>query len=293
MSDDPYALLGVARDATPAQLKAAYRKLHPDVNPGDRTAEDRFKRVSAAHDLLSDPEKRARFDRGEIDASGAERAPPRRQQSGAGGARFEDIFDGEDLLAELFGRGAGGRPGGQAGTRLRGGDVEGRLALDFLDAVNGATKRLRLPDGSMVEVKVPPGTQDGQVLRLRGKGGAGLGGGPAGDLLVTVEVGGHHRFTRHGDDIHLDLDVSLPEAVLGGRVEVPTPAGAVMLAVPAGSNSGTVLRLKGRGVPRADGSRGDAFATLRVVLPEGRDAELEAFLRGWKAGRAHDPRRGG
>jgi len=239
--------------------------------------------------------------RGEIDASGAER-PQRthfyRDFAGqadtgphayASDAGFADLADADDLLAGLFGR-AGTRGGPR--MRMRGGDLRGRLALDFLEAVNGTTKRLTLPDGSTLDVTVPPGTRDGQVLRLRGKGGAGIGGGPAGDLLVEVEVGPHRRFTRKGDNIHFELPVSLPEAVLGGRIEAPTPAGPVAVAVPRGSNTGTVLRLKGRGVPRPDGSRGDAYATLRIVLPERPDAELEAFAARWTAGKAHDPRAG-
>ena len=179
-----------------------------------------------------------------------------------------------------------------ARMRMRGGDLHGRLVLDFLDAVNGATKRLTLPDGSTVDVTVPPGTRDGQVLRLRGKGEAGIGGGPAGDLLVEVEVGPHHHFTRKGDDIHFELPVSLTEAVLGGRVEAPTPAGTVAVSIPKGSNTGTVLRLKGRGVPRHGGTRGDAYATLRVMLPDRPDPELEAFAAGWETGKAHNPRAG-
>jgi DnaJ-class molecular chaperone len=305
MSDNPYDILGVKPDASAEQIRGAYRrlarKLHPDLNPGDRAAEERFKRVSAAHDLLGDPDKRARFDRGEIDASGAER-PQRthfyRDLAGHAGsgphayasdAGFADLADADDLLAGLFGR-AGTRSG--ARMRMRGGDLRGRLALDFLEAVNGTTKRLTLPDGSTLDVTVPPGTRDGQVLRLRGKGGAGIGGGPAGDLLVEVEVGPHRRFTRKGDDIHFELPVSLPEAVLGGRIEAPTPAGPVSVTIPKGANTGTVLRLKGRGVPRPDGSRGDAYATLRVVLPDRPDPELEAFAARWAAGKAHDPRAG-
>jgi DnaJ-class molecular chaperone len=175
---------------------------------------------------------------------------------------------------------------------MRGQDIQGRLALDFLDAVNGATQRLTLPDGSTVDVAVPPGTRDGQVLRLRGKGTPGIGGGPPGDLLVEIEVGGHAHFTRKGDDIHLDLPVSLREAVLGGRVEAPTPAGAVMVNVPKASNTGSVLRLRGRGVKRADGTAGDCYVTLQVVLPDGPDPALEAFVEGWEAGKAHDPRAG-
>jgi DnaJ-class molecular chaperone len=307
MSETPYDILGVKRDATQDEIRSAYRrlarKLHPDLNPGDRTAEERFKQVSAAHDLLGDPDKRARFDRGEIDASGAEQPQQTHfyrdftggagpgQHSYASDAGFADMMDTDDLLAELLGRGK--RTGGRgAGMRMRGGDLRGQLALDFLEAVNGTTKRLTLPDGSTVDVTVPPGTRDGQVLRLRGKGGTGIGGGPAGDLLVEVEVGSHRHFTRKGDDIHFELPVSLPEAVLGGRVEAPTPAGPVAVTIPKGSNTGTVLRLKGRGVRRPDGSHGDAFATLRIVLPDRSDPELEAFAARWEGGKAHNPRAG-
>jgi DnaJ-class molecular chaperone len=307
MTETPYDILGVKRDATQEQIRSAYRKLarklHPDLNPGDRTAEERFKQVSAAHDLLGDPEKRARFDRGEIDASGAERpqqthfyrdfagGPGPGPHPYASDAGFADMMDADDLLAELFG--GGGRTGGRgARMRTRGGDLRGQLALDFLDAVNGTTKRLTLPDGSTVDVTVPPGTRDGQVLRLRGKGGAGIGGGAAGDLLVEVEVGSHRHFTRKGDDIHFELPVSLPEAVLGARVEAPTPAGPVAVSIPKGSNTGSVLRLRGRGVPRPDGSRGDAYATLRIVLPDRPDPELEAFAARWAGGKAHNPRAG-
>jgi DnaJ-class molecular chaperone len=303
-TETPYDILGVKRDATQEQIRGAYRrlarKLHPDLNPGDRTAEERFKQVSAAHDLLGDPDKRARFDRGEIDASGAEQPQQthfyrdfaggtgRGQHPDPSDAGFADMMDTDDLLAELFGRSsARGRR-----TRMRGGDLRGQLVLDFLEAVNGTTKRLTLPDGTTLDVTVPPGTRDGQVLRLRGKGGTGLGGGTPGDLLVEVEVGSHRHFTRKGDDIYLELPVSLPEAVLGGRVEAPTPTGPVAVTIPKGSNTGTVLRLRGRGVRRPDGSRGDAYATLRIVLPDRSDPELEAFAARWTGGKAHNPRVG-
>jgi len=303
LAEDPYGVLGVARDASQDAIRKAYRKLarklHPDLNPGDKAAEDKFKAVSAAYDIIGDAEKRGRYDRGEIDASGAERPPPQEhfyrdfagQQgpyTGAAGG-FEDILD-DDLIAQLFGRGGGRRGGGN--IRMRGQDVRGRLALDFLDAVNGATKRLTLPDGTTVDVTVPAGTRDGQVLRLRGKGEPGLGGGPNGDLLVEIEVGEHRHFTRKGDDIHLDLPISLREAVLGGRVEVPTPAGAVMVNVPKGSNTGSVLRLRGRGVKRSDGTAGDCYVTLQVTLPDAPDPALQAFVESWESGKEYDPRKG-
>jgi DnaJ-class molecular chaperone len=306
MTDDPYAALGVKRDATQDEIRRAYRTLarkhHPDLNPGDKAAEEAFKRIGAANDLLSDTEKRARFDRGEIDAAGQEKPQPHyyRDFADAGGpqgyasdAGYADMADADEILSELFGRRAGrGARGGGGAFRMRGNDLHGRLALDFLEAVNGAKKRVTLPEGETVDVTVPPGTRDGQVLRLRGKGSPGLGGGPAGDLLVEVQVGEHRHYSRKDDDILLDLPVTLPEAVLGGRIQVPTPAGAVMVSVPKGSNTGTVLRLKGRGVPRADGSRGDAYVTLRIVLPDQPDAALEAFAEGWQAGRAQEPRAG-
>lgn len=293
MSDDPYATLGVKRDATAEEIRAAYRRLarqhHPDLNPGDRAAEERFKRANAANDLLGDPGKRARFDRGEIDASGQERPPPRYYkdfeegpEAYASDSGYADMAEADDILAAMFGR--------TRGFRMPGGDVAGTLAIGFLDAVNGATKRLALPDGSTVDVTVPAGVRDGQVLRLRGKGRPGIGGGPTGDLLVAIAVGTHPLYTRDGDDIRFELPVGVTEAVLGARVTVPTPAGEVVVTVPRGSNSGTVLRLRGRGVKRADGTAGDAFATLRLVLPDQPDAELEAFAERWAAGRAFDPR---
>ncbi len=302
MSADPYDVLGVKRDASAEDIRKAYRALarkhHPDLNPGDKKAEERFKAVSAANDLLGDAEKRARFDRGEIDASGAERPPPRYYRDHAAEsssydseAGFADMMDEDELLGALFGRGARRRQGGGQ-FHMKGGDIHARLEIEFLEAVNGATKRVTLPDGAVVDVTVPPGTREGQVLRLRGKGTPGLGSGAPGDLLVEVMVGQHRHFTRRDDDILLDLPVTLTEAVLGARVEVPTPAGAVAMKVPKGSNTGTVLRLRGRGVLRKDGTRGDAFATLRIVLPDAPDAELEAFAESWEAGKAQNPRLG-
>jgi DnaJ-class molecular chaperone len=299
VSEDPYSVLGVKRDATSDEIRTAYRKLaktlHPDLNPGDREAEEKFKAVSAAYDVVGDPEKRARYDRGEIDASGNERPRERyyrdfhghgaetHSYSTSGG--FADFADSEDILREIFGRGSEGR------VRLRGQDVLYRLPVEFLEAVNGATKRISMPDGGSIDVTIPGGTRDEQMLRLRGKGGPGLGGGPPGDALVKIEVQPHKFFTRKDDDIHLELPISLPEAVLGAKLDVPTPTGTVRMTIPKAANTGRVLRLKGKGAARADGSHGDQYVTLKVVLPEALDPEIEEFAARWPAGQRHNPRR--
>jgi DnaJ-class molecular chaperone len=294
---DPYETLGVKRDASQEEIRAAYRKLakelHPDLNPGDKEAEEKFKIVSAAYDILGDAEKRARFDRGEIDASGAERPrePYYRDFHRAGAqehpygssAGFEDFGD---IFSDLF----GGAEGGRTRFRMPGGDVHYGLPVEFLEAANGATKRISLPDGSTLDVNIPLGTADGQVLRLRGKGAAGIGGGPPGDALVTISVRPHPFFTRKGDDIELVLPVTLREAVLGAQLEVPTPTGRVRMTIPKGASSGTRLRLRGKGVSRRDGSRGDEYVVLSVVLPDRPDPELEAFVERWSAGQSQNPR---
>ena len=292
MATDPYSTLGVNKDATQADIQKAYRrlakKLHPDLNPGDKTAEDKFKDVSVAYDLLNDPDKRARFDRGEIDASGNER--PRQQYyrdfadqggwsaytSNAGFSDFGEYAGTEDILSEIFGR------ADRAGRRRRGQDVHYHLDLSFLDAVNGGKQSIVLPDGATLDVNIPPGMRDGQILRLKGKGRPAAGDGPPGDALIEISVQPHPYFTRKGDDICLDLPISLKEAVLGGKVKVPTPSGTVTASVPKWSNTGRVLRLKGRGVARADGSKGDEYVTLKLVLPQRPDRELERFLAQWQ-----------
>jgi DnaJ-class molecular chaperone len=295
---DPYEILGVARSATAEEIQKAYRrlakKLHPDLNPGDRKSEERFKEVSAAYALLSDAEKRRQFDSGEIDASGAERPRERYYRDfaaeGAAGHPYEnsagyaDFTEGDDIFSELLRRHA------QEARRAPGRDVIYRLPVDFLDAVNGATKRISLSDGGSLELAIPPGVQEGQVLRLRGKGAPSPGEGEPGDALVEILINPHRFFTRQGDDIHLDLPVTLAEAALGGQVRVPTPTGSVILTVPKGSNTGAVLRLKGKGVPRP-GGRGDEFARLKVMLPIEPNPELEAFLAKWAPGPDYDPRR--
>jgi DnaJ-class molecular chaperone len=299
VSEDPYAILGIKREATQDEIRTAYRqlakKLHPDLNPGDKQAEAKFKQVSAAYDLLGDPEKRGRYDRGEIDMSGAERPRERyyRNFHGAGAQEhpysssggFADFIEDEDILAELLRRG-----GGRSRVHIRGPDVHYRLAVDFMEAVNGATRRITMPDGSTLDVIIPAGTRDRQILRLRGKGGAGMGEGPSGDALVEIDVRPHKFFIRKDDDIHLELPVTLPEAVLGAKLDVPTPSGAVRMTVPKGANTGTVLRLKGKGVPRSDGGSGDEYVTLKIVLPDELDSEIEGFARRWQAGQSQNPR---
>lgn len=295
---DPYEILGVERTASPDEIQKAYRrlakKLHPDLNPGNKEAEESFKEVASAYGLLSDADKRRRFDSGEIDASGAERPRERFYRDFAGEhaagnpyenpSAFADLADVDDLLAELLGRQA------RQARRARGRDLHYRLSIEFLDAVNGATQRLTLPEGGTLDVTVPPGIQAGQMLRLRGKGAPSPGEGEPGDALVEISIKPHPFFTRQGDDIHLELPVTLAEAALGARIRVPTPAGPVMLTVPKGSNTGTILRLKGKGV-QGRGGPGDELVKLKVMLPTEPDFELEAFLANWKPGAHYDPRR--
>jgi len=295
--EDPYDVLGVDRSASLEDIRKAYRglakKLHPDLNPGNRDAEARFKEVASAHDLLSDKEKRQRYDDGEIDATGAER--PRQRfykdyatQSGSpygNASGFADFAESDDILAEFL------RQQAHARANARGPDLSYRLPVEFLDAVNGGTIRLDLPQGGTLDVKIPPGIGDGRVLRLRGKGGPGLGKGEAGDALVEISIRPHRFFTREGDDIHVEIPVTLTEAVLGGRINVPTPSGPVTMTVPKHSNTGSVLRLKGKGVSRPAGGHGDEFVKLKVMLPDKSDPELDAFVSNWEAGKSYDPRR--
>jgi DnaJ-class molecular chaperone len=300
MNQNPYELLGVKPDANQKEIQSAFRKLakkfHPDLNPGDKRAETRFKDISAAYELLSDEEKRARFDRGEIDMTGAEQAPRNYYRdyasaSGPGGpyhntSGFADFGDADDPFASFFSRRSGG-----AQFRAQGRDRQFSMEVDFLDAVNGAKKQVRLPDGPPLDVQIPAGTRDGQMLRLRGKGEPGIGGGPAGDALIDIRVRPHRFFTRDGDDIRLELPVSLSEAVLGGKVRVPTPSGPVNLTLPPYSNTGKVLRLKGKGVVRRGGEQGDVYVTLKIVLPDKPDDRLTAFVKDWAETSAQYPRR--
>lgn len=300
--DDPYEILGVQRTAPADEIRKAYRTLakrwHPDTNPDKPEAEARFKAVSAAYALLSDAEQRARFDRGEIDASGAERAPPpppggsgwRDWADAPGGARYRsspggfeggfDESDLEDFLSRAFGRGARRGP-------VPGADLRVAMRVPFLDAVRGASRQVALPDGRSLRITIPKGVENGTVLRLAGQGLAGTEGAPAGDLLAELEVEPHRFFRREGDDIVLDLPVTLKEAVLGAKIEVPTVDGPVALAIPPRSAEGTRLRLRGRGI-----GGGHQYVVLKPVLPTDPEPELEEFMRRWTPNHSTDPRAG-
>ncbi|AHE57078.1 hypothetical protein NX02_27460 [Sphingomonas sanxanigenens DSM 19645 = NX02] len=299
----------MARGADEAEIKKAYRKLakelHPDRNKDNPAATERFGRVTAAYDLLTDKDKRARFDRGEIDADGNPTMPfgygggpggggGFRGQQGAGGFEFStddlgDIFDG------LFG-GAGARqrgPGGGFGRGARaappakGANVSYRLRVPFADAAALKPQRITLQDGKTIDLKLPNGVETGTQMRLGGKGQPGPGG--AGDAIVTIEVEPHRFFTRDGDAVRIELPVTLDEAVLGGPVKVPTVDGAVMLNIPRGSSSGKVLRLKGKGFHTREGGRGDQLVTLVIDLPKD-DADLIAFAESWGDRARRNPR---
>jgi DnaJ-class molecular chaperone len=283
---DPYAVLGVDRDASEEAIKKAYRrlakKLHPDVNPGNRTVEHQFKEVTAAYDLLSDPGKRARFDRGEIDAAGAERGY--HAQGARAYRRAEQGFSFDEIIAEILGR-------GRRESEERLGDVSQKLRLAFVEAALGGKRRILSADGRSVDIMVPAGIESGQTLRLKGQGPRGPRGIAPGDLYLDIEVAPHAFFQRKDNDIHVELPVTLPEAVLGAKVTVPTIHGPVALKVPRGSNSGSTLRLKGKGIPAASGA-GDQYVKLRVVLPDPPDAELASFLERWSAKHPYNVRRG-
>jgi DnaJ-class molecular chaperone len=322
---DPYDVLGVSRSASAGEIKSAFRKLakklHPDANKHDSRAASRFAELNAAYEILGEEAKRKAFDRGEIDADGK----PRFQGFegfGAGrgaGSGFETFTWGregfqradragggfgvfEDLLKEAFGarragQGRARRRGGFAfdhedfGPETydgRGGDIAAALTISLPEAATGSRKRIRLPTGKEIDVQVPAGLADGQQIRLKGQGRVGAGG-LAGDVLITVSVARHPVFAREGADLRIELPVTLYEAVLGGKVRVPTLDGAVELALPAGTNSGRVFRLKGKGFPAKEG-KGDLLATVRIMLPEGGDTELEQLMRKWRQTKPYDPR---
>jgi DnaJ-class molecular chaperone len=298
---DPYSILGVTRGASEKDIKSAYRKLakelHPDKNKDNPKATERFSEVTRAYDLLSDKDKRARFDRGEIDAEGNPAMPFGMGGGGGfgggGGQRgfradgFEgggnegidlgDIFDG--LFGGRGGMGGGGMGGGRGRAAPKGATVQYRLNVSLNHAATLAPQRITLADGKTIDLKLPAGVEDGTQMRLAGKGEPGPGGN--GDALVTIQIQLHPFFKRDGDNIRLDLPITLDEAVNGAKVKVPTVEGAVMLTVAPGSSSGKTLRLGGKGFTRKDGTRGDQLVTLAIDLPQG-DADLVQRLEGWR-----------
>jgi DnaJ-class molecular chaperone len=304
LASDPYQVLGVPRTASADEIRKAFRKLakanHPDTNPNNKAAEERFKQVSGAFDILGDATKKKKFDAGEIDADGREtmrgfgggQGPWGPPPGGGGGFRRSESFEGVDLgdiLGEMFGgaRGRGGGPG--AGFSVRGSDVRARLQIDLEDAIRGGKRRIAFSDGRTIDVTIPKGAQEGQTLRLKGQGSPGRGG--PGDAFIELTIAPHPTFRREGEVLVMDVPVTVYDAVLGGKAEAPTPDGPVTLTIPKGANTGTRLRLKGRGLTDAQGRRGDLFARLVVVLPDKPDAALEAFAETWKRERPYTPKR--
>jgi DnaJ-class molecular chaperone len=306
LAQDPYTELGVARGAKADEVRRAFRKLakelHPDKNPGNAKAEERFKRVSAAFDILGDEEKRKKFDRGEIDADGREisrgfnggggygggdpfgRGGPG-AQAGFGGGGFEGVD-----LNDIFGEILGGRGGRGFGGPAKGQDVRAKVEIDLEDAIQGGRKRIAFADGRTIEVNIPKGAIDGQMLRLKGQGAPGRAG--PGDAIIELAFKPHPTFRREGDNLIMDLPVTVPDAVLGAKVEAQTPDGPVTLTVPKGANGGQTLRLKSRGLPTGRaGVRGDLMAKIQIVLPEPPDPLLLAFAETWRAERPYVPRR--
>jgi DnaJ-class molecular chaperone len=312
---DPYQVLGVAKSASEAEIKKAFRNLakkhHPDTHAGDEAAKKRFQEISAAYDILGDKDKRAKFDAGEIDAggnprgfdprAGGFRGNPFGFGGGAGGAPGGDRefhfswddrggaqgFSAEDIFSELMGGGRG--RGRRANQPARGEDFAVAITASFGESVMGGTRRIVLANGEQIDVKIPPGLKDGQQIRIKGRGGAGRHGGPNGDVLIQVTVATHPFMSRDGNDLRMDLPVTLKEAVLGAKVPVPTLGGTLNLSIPPNSNSGAVLRLKGKGVPVHGGqAAGDLYVRLVVALPDPPDAALKQFAENWHSN--FDPR---
>lgn len=294
---DPYQILNISPSATSAEIKKAYLKLakkfHPDLNPGDKHAEDKFKEISAANDLLSDPEKRQKFDAGEIDAAGNERQQHKYYRDYAsennnnpyqGRSAYGDFSDKSDLFEELI------RKHARQGGARTGHNLNYRLEVPFLDAVIGTKKQITLPHGGTLEVTIPPGIEEGQTLRLKGKGAPSQSGGAPGDALVEITISSHPFFMRQGKDIFIDLPITVKEAILGAEIKALTPTGSVLLKIPKHSTTGNTLRLKGRGV-QTPGAEGDAFVKLQVMTPKEEDVALEAFLENWQPQTPYDPRK--
>lgn len=307
MARDPYLELGVSRGASADEIRKAFRKLakqyHPDTNPGDKKAEDKFKQVSAAFDILGDAEKKKKFDAGEIDADGRETMRGfgggqgpfgggfNRGGFGRGGSSGEGPeIDLNDLFGDILGRNRGAGGGGfGGGFSAKGADVRARLDIDLEESIKGGKKRVAFSDGRTIDVTIPAGAQEGQTLRLKGQGSPGRGGN--GDALIELAVKPHPIYRKEGEHLVMDLPVSVPDAVLGGKVEAPTPDGPVNVTVPKGANSGSKLRLKGRGLADAKGHRGDLYARLIVTLPETIDEDLEKFAQAWREQKPYTPKR--
>ncbi|HEY4343133.1 MAG TPA: DnaJ C-terminal domain-containing protein [Parvibaculum sp.] len=298
---DPYDILGLPPSAGTAEIKAAYRRLakkyHPDAHSGETPAgtQSRFQEVTAAYNLLKDGGAKARFDA--RPGPGAQAGSVFEEAAFAKRAKSNGTFEADtanadqngDLFSELFG---GLRNAGKRVFRARGEDQTYKLAVPFLEAARGGRRRVALTNGKTLDVRIPAGIEESQQIRLRGQGGEGYGGAPAGDALIAVSIEPHELLTRDGLDIYLKLPISLPEAVLGTKVEVETVSGQVTLSIPAGSNSGTRLRLKSKGIaPEGGGASGDQYVTLELVLPDTQDAALRDFAAGWASGLVHDPRK--
>ena len=294
--DDPYDVLGVRRGDADETIRAAYRKLakkhHPDLNPGKPDAAERFKTINAAYELLSDPIKRGKFDRGEIDAAGNEIPPKQPSWQDFGDAAAEEgahryrggpTLSPEDLES-LFGAAFRDRFEARDANR-RGHNAHYGLTVDFMDAARGAVRRLNLPDGRTLDVTIPAGMRDGHLLRLKGQGEPGQGSGPAGDALIEISVAPHNLFRRVGDEVVIDLPITLQEAVLGASIEVPTIKGKVRLKIPPNSSTGRRMRLTGQGI-----AGGNQVVVLNVELPHQHEPELEAFLKTWKPVHSYNPR---
>lgn len=309
---DPYTVLGVARTTSQADIKKAYhrlaKQLHPDRNPDNPKVAEQFKEVSAAYDILGDADKRGKFDRGEIDAAGQAKARgfggggfgggfggrgARGGARGAGGfgGGFDQTDNPEDFLNEIFGNFRRGRGGARnEAPPARGADRHYTIQIGFVDAARGCKRRVTMPGGKQLDVTIPPGVTDGQPIRLKGQGEAGSAGGANGDAIIEVKVDPHEFFQRQGDDVIVELPVTLDEAVLGAKVPVPTVDGMVAVTVPKGASSGTQLRLKGRGMPKREGERGDQYIRLRIMLPEKPNAALEKAIEAWARQNRYDVR---
>ncbi len=311
---DPYEVLGVPRGASAAAIKSAYRKLakkhHPDANKNDPKSAARFSELNSANEIIGDEDKRKQFDRGEIDAEGKPRfqgfpsGDPRGRGTSPGGGFGSHTFRSggagggfEDILNSMFGGAAarGARPGAGSSFEFDPGgiaidlDLNVTMTVSLEEAVHGVTKRVRLPTGKELDVKIPAGVVAGQQIRLKGQGETAPGHRP-GDLLITVSIAPHAIFKVDGSDLRVDLPITLYEAVLGGKVRVPTLGSAVELSIPKNTSSGRTFRLKGKGLPKATGMTGDLFVTTRIMLPDGNDAELEALMQKWRDGHPYNPR---